>query len=86
MFADLRAERLRYNDLPVDAVLAELALYAEGFCDEVADTAHDEWGRLVRRLRGEDRTALWLVRQAMHEGVHHVRDIDRIASLVRSGT
>jgi hypothetical protein len=86
MFADLRAERLRYNDLPADAVLAELALYAEGFCDEVADTAHDDWGRLVRRLRGEDRTALWLVRQAMHEGVHHVRDIDRIASLVRSGT
>ena len=86
MFADLRAERLRYNDLPLDAVLAELALAARGFCDEVADTADDEWGRLVRRLPGEDRTALWLVRQAMHEGVHHVRDIERVASLVRPAT
>jgi len=84
MFADLRAQRLRYNDLPLDAVLAELALAVQGFCDEVADTGDDEWGRPVRRLPGEDRTALWLVRQAMHEGVHHVRDVERVASLVRS--
>jgi predicted nucleic acid-binding protein len=82
MFGDLRAQRLRYNDLPPDAVLAELALAAQGFCDEVADTRDDEWGRTVRRLPGEDRTALWLVRHAMHEGVHHVRDIERIGALV----
>ena len=84
MFGDLRARRLRYAELPPDAVLAELALAAEGFCDEVAETANDEWGRLVRRLPGEDRTALWILRQAMHEGVHHVRDIDRVAALVTS--
>jgi uncharacterized damage-inducible protein DinB len=81
MFGDLRAERLRYNDLAVDAVLHELALAASGFCDEIADTGDDEWGRRVRRLRGEDRTALWLVRHAMHEGVHHVRDIERVGRL-----
>ena len=81
MFGDLRAQRLRYNDLPVDAVLQELALAARGFCDEVADAADDEWGRHVRRLPGEDRTALWLVRHAMHEGVHHVRDIERVGAL-----
>ena len=83
MFNDLRAERLRYNDLALDAVLHELALAASGFCEEVADTADDEWGRRVRRLPDEDRTALWLVRHAMHEGVHHVRDIERIGGLVR---
>jgi hypothetical protein len=82
MFGDLRAQRLRYNELPVDAVLRELAFAAEGFCDEVADTRDDEWGRRVRRLADEDRTALWLVRHAMHEGVHHVRDIERIGVLV----
>jgi uncharacterized damage-inducible protein DinB len=82
MFNDLRAERLRYNELAPDAVLHELTLAASGFCDEVADTADDEWGRGVRRLPGEDRTALWLVRHAMHEGVHHVRDIERVAALV----
>lgn len=85
MFGDLRAQRLRYNDLPVDAVLAELALAAQGFCEEVADTRDDEWTRTVRRLPGEDRTALWLVRHAMHEGVHHVRDIERIGGLVTRG-
>jgi hypothetical protein len=84
MFGDLRAERLRYNDLAADAVLHELALAVAGFCDEVADTGDDEWGRRVRRLPGEDRTALWLVRHAMHEGVHHVRDIERIGGLVGS--
>jgi uncharacterized damage-inducible protein DinB len=84
MFGDLRAERLRYNDLAADAVLHELALAASGFCEEVADTADDEWERRVRRLPGEDRTALWLVRHAMHEGVHHVRDIERIGGLVTS--
>jgi uncharacterized damage-inducible protein DinB len=84
MFGDLRAERLRYNDLAPDAVLHELALAASGFCEEVADTADDEWERRVRRLPGEDRTALWLVRHAMHEGVHHVRDIERIRGLVTS--
>jgi hypothetical protein len=83
MFGDLRAQRLRYNELPPGAVLQELALAAAGFCDEVADTADDEWGRHVRRLPGEDRTALWLVRHAMHEGVHHVGDIERVAALVR---
>jgi uncharacterized damage-inducible protein DinB len=82
MFGDLRAQRLRYNDLAVDAVLQELALAVAGFCDEVADTPGDEWGRRVRRLPGEDRSALWLVRHAMHEGVHHVRDIERVAELV----
>ena len=81
MFGDLRAERLRYNDLAVDAVLHELALAASGFCEEVDDTADDEWRRSVRRLPGEDRTALWLVRHAMHEGVHHVRDIERVGGL-----
>jgi uncharacterized damage-inducible protein DinB len=82
MFGDLRAQRLRYNELPVDAVLRELALAVQGFCDEVADTGDDEWGRRVSRLPGEDRTALWLVRHAMHEGVHHVRDIERVGGLV----
>ena len=83
MFGDLRAQRLRYNDLPVDAVLQELALAVQGFCEEIADTAGDEWDRRVRRLPGEDRTALWLVRHAMHEGVHHVRDIERVGGLAR---
>lgn len=78
MFADLRAERFEYARYPLDAVLAELAAVVRGFTDEVADTRPGEWGRLVTRLPGEERTALWLVRQALHEGAHHLRDVERV--------
>ena len=78
MFGDLRAVRFRYADADVDAVLDELRRAVAGFCDEIADTHPNEWTRTVRRLPGEVRTAVWLVRQATHEGRHHVRDIARV--------
>lgn len=84
MFGDLRAVRFRYADADVDAVLDELRRAVAGFCDEIADTRPDEWTRPVRRLPGEVRTAAWLVRQATHEGRHHVRDIARVGRAVTS--
>lgn len=85
MYADLRAERFGYADADVGAVLAELAAAVRGFRAEIADTTAGEWARTVTRLPGEDRTALWLVRQATHEGVHHLRDIERVGRLVAAG-
>jgi hypothetical protein len=84
MYGDLRAVRFRYADADVDAALDELGRAVEGFCDEVADTGPDEWSRTMRRLPGELRTASWLVRQAAHEGRHHVRDIERVGRKVAS--
>ena len=78
MFNDLRARRFRYNDCHIDATLGELAAAAAGFRDEVARTGEHDWDRVATRLPGEERTARWLVRQAMHEGVHHLGDIRRI--------
>jgi hypothetical protein len=78
MFADLRAERFGYARYPLGAVLAELAAVAGGFTDEVAATEPSHWGRVVTRLPGEERTALWLVRQALHEGAHHLHDVERV--------
>jgi hypothetical protein len=75
MFGDLRAVRFRYADADLDAVLAELRRAAAGFRDEIADLRPAEWDRTIRRLPGELRTATWLVRQATHEGRHHLRDI-----------
>lgn len=77
MLNDLRARRFRYNELDVDAVLGELAANAAGFCDEVARNSGGQWERTATRQPGERRTARWLVRQAMHEGRHHLRDIRR---------
>ncbi|MBO0829382.1 MAG: DinB family protein [Streptosporangiales bacterium] len=79
MFNDLRARRFRYRQADVDAVLDELAAYVAGFRAEIARVADDEWGRVGSRLPGEVRTARWLVRQAAHEGVHHIGDIAAIA-------
>jgi uncharacterized damage-inducible protein DinB len=78
MFNDLRARRFRYNDCDFEATLAELAAAASGFCEQVARTEEGDWERITTRLPGEDRTARWLVRQAMHEGVHHLADIRRV--------
>jgi DinB superfamily len=78
MFGDLRAIRFRYADADLDAVLDDLARAAAGFRDEIADTRPDEWSRTIRRLPGEVRTAIWIVRQATHEGRHHLRDIAQV--------
>lgn len=82
MLNDLRARRFRYNELDLPAVLDELAANAQGFCDEVARLSGDDLTRTASRLPGETRTALWLIRQAMHEGVHHLRDVSEIGRAV----
>jgi uncharacterized damage-inducible protein DinB len=81
MFNDLRARRFRYNDCDLEATLAELAAAVAGFCEQIAGTEERVWDRVATRLPGEDRTARWLVRQAMHEGVHHLGDIRRIGGI-----
>ena len=83
MLNDLRARRFRYNDRDLDAVLDELGATVGGFCDEVARTGPDQWERVVTRLPGEVRTARWLLRQAMHEGRHHLADIRKIGETLR---
>jgi hypothetical protein len=87
MFNDLRARRFRYNDCDLAATLDELAVAATGFCEQIARTREEDWNRVATRLPGERRTARWLVRQAMHEGVHHLGDIRTIGeTLGRAAT
>jgi hypothetical protein len=79
MLNDLRAHRFGYTDRDPWNVIDELAATADGFCDEVALTSAADLQRTATRLPGEQRTAYWLIRQAMHEGVHHLADIRRVA-------
>lgn len=79
---DLRARRFRYNECDLAATLNELATAAAGFCEEAARTGEQDWNRVATRLPGEQRTARWLVRQAMHEGVHHLSDIRKIGEIL----
>ncbi len=78
LFNDLRAIRFRYNTADAEAVLAETDAAVEGFVDEI--TRVQDWDRVLTRLPGEDRTARWLARQALHEGVHHVGDIRHLGT------
>lgn len=81
MFNDLRARRFRYNGCDFEATLGELGAATTGFCEQVTRTEEGDWDRIATRLPGEDRTARWLVRQAMHDGVHHLGDIRKIGGI-----
>jgi hypothetical protein len=83
MLNDLRARRFRYNERDVGPVLDELAATAAGCAGEIARAGPRDWDRVATRLPGEQRTARWLVRQAMHEGVHHLDDIRRVGRASR---
>lgn len=82
MLNDLRARRFRYNDRDLTATLDELQAATAGFCAEIARTSAGDWDRTATRLPTEQRTARWLVRQAMHEGIHHIGDIRRIGQVL----
>ncbi|MEB3980014.1 DinB family protein [Mycobacterium sp. 663a-19] len=84
MFNDLRARRFRYNERDVVPILDELAANAAGFGEEIGRVDPQDWDRIVTRLPGERRSARWLVRQAMHEGVHHLADIRAAAAAVEA--
>ena len=82
MLNDLRARRFRYNERDVVPILDELAANAAGFCEEIARAGPQDWDRVATRRPGEQRSARWLVRQAMHEGVHHLADIRAVGTAV----
>ena len=82
---DRRAAEQRYNTQPLPGVLTGLDGYAEDFAALVDSLPPDRWDRVCTRLPGEERTLLWLVRQAAHEGLHHLRDVERVRAAAESG-
>ena len=79
MLNDLRARRFGYRGAAVEPALDQLQAHVTGFLAEIARVRPGDWGRPVHRLPEEHRSALWLVRQAAHEGVHHLRDIAEVS-------
>jgi hypothetical protein len=78
MLNDLRARRFRYAGCDVPAVLGELAAAVAGVGDELRRIGPDGWERRVVRQPGEERTVRWLLRNAAHEGRHHLADLGRV--------
>jgi hypothetical protein len=73
VFNDLRVLRFRYNEADVLGVLHEMGLTSDGLVEEMARVS--DWDRTFTRQPGEERTARWLVRQALHEALHHAADM-----------
>lgn len=84
MLNDLRVVRFRYIHRDLAPVLAELADNVAGITDEVARFSDEEWDRVATRLPAEQRSARWMIRQAMHEGTHHTRDIALVSQRLTS--
>ncbi len=82
LLPDRRVEWFRYNSLDLTAVLHEIESNVDGFVDEVGQAT--DWDRVATRLPHEVRTARWLVRQATHEGIHHVHDITAVGRAVQA--
>lgn len=80
MYNDLRARRFDYLHADVAAVLDQARAAADGLAAEIGRVRPDAWNRTVTRLPGEERTARWLVRQALHEVRHHTEDIRTVAA------
>jgi hypothetical protein len=76
LFNDLRAARFRYAACDPSMVLDEIDAGVAGCRDEIARV--DDWDRTMTRLPGEERTARWLARAAVHETVHHLRDLHNV--------
>lgn len=80
MYNDLRARRFDYQHADVPAVLDQTRAAADGLHAEIGRLRGADWDRVVTRLPGEERTARWLVRQALHELRHHTADIRTVTA------
>lgn len=72
----------RYNAMERSEVLGWLELVCGGLAEVLEGVRADDWARTGRFPDG-DRNALDVARSAVHEGAHHLRDVQRVLSRVR---
>jgi hypothetical protein len=63
-------------------VLAELTAAADDLGRALTEVPSDGWDRPAV-VDGRERTVLWLAREAVHQGSHHLRDAERVLREVR---
>jgi hypothetical protein len=79
---DRRAEEQAYNRQDRDEVLGWLDLACEDLASILGSVAPDDWTR-IGHFEWGDRSALAMARNAVHEGSHHLRDVQRVLGQVR---
>jgi hypothetical protein len=79
---DTRAVQQAYNTMDRAEVLGWLDMTCEDLASILESVDSDDWTRIGHFDWG-DRTALDMARNAVHEGSHHLRDVQRVLSEVR---
>ncbi len=79
---DERAAEQRYNELDRAEVLGWLELACAELASVIEGVNADDWTR-TGRVNGDERDALTVARDGVHEGSHHLRDVQRVLNQVR---
>jgi hypothetical protein len=66
-----------YNALDPSEVLDQLTAEAERMAERASKALPEHWNRLAT-TGGEATDAGWLLRHAVHDASHHLRDVERI--------
>jgi len=67
----------------IQPVLDGLAAAANRMAQTLENADGDDWKRTVVR-DGDELTVLWMARNTVHEGAHHLRDVDRVLRAARA--
>jgi hypothetical protein len=79
---DERAREQGYNDQDRAEVFGWLDLTCEDLAAILDSVNADDWRR-IGHFEWGDRDVLAIARNAVHEGAHHLRDVQRVLSQVR---
>lgn len=81
-----RVIELRYNEQEPDAVAEQLTAAAGALAEAFAALDEDQWQRLVTYSfpKPWSRTLAWVGQHTIHEGVHHLGDIDRVLAALEA--
>jgi hypothetical protein len=79
---DERAAAQAYNELERTEVLGWLDLACAELASVLDDVRADDWMR-TGVVAGAEKDALALARDGVHEGAHHLRDVQRVLASVR---
>lgn len=77
-----RAASKGYNNLDRVEVLGWLDMACDELASVIGDVRPDDWTRTAL-VAGAERDALTLARDGVHEGAHHLRDVQRVLNAVR---
>ena len=82
MGRDERVTRDHYNDQDPLMVADELETAATAIGTEFAELSPEQWERtgIYNWPTSSERSMVWLGRHTIHEGSHHLRDIDAVLS------